>query len=976
MGTAGRIFNIPAGIPFADAFAGGLLARHGADPLALARVRILLPNRRAQRALREAFLRQGQGRPMLLPLMRPLGDVDEEEQGFLDRELAGLPPAIGRLERQLLLMRLIRRRPEFADAAQAARLAAELASLIDEVLVEQLDFAALADLAPEEYAGHWQITLEFLRIVTAEWPLILAERGQMEQAARRNELIARHARLLRAEPPDGPVYVAGSTGSVPATAGLMAAVLELPQGALVLPGLDQDLDETSWQAVGEEPTHPQHGLFRLLARLAVPRAEIRPWPWGEREGAARARARLVAEALRPAATTDLWRAGPRLGEDAVRGLSRIDAPGPEEEAGAIAILMREALEIPGRTAALVTPDRSLARRVAADLRRYGIEVDDSAGSPLGLTPPGSLLRLSAEMLASDFAPVPLLAACKHPLSAGGGDPAVFRRMVRQLEIAVLRGPRPGAGLAALRRALAATTALPPGLLEWLDRLAGRASELAALGARGAAPLRDILRAHVAFAEWLASDGEGTRLWAGEAGEVAARFVADLLEASALGETVSFASWPALLAELMAPEVVRPRYGRHPRLFIWGPLEARLQHADLVILGGLNEGTWPAEPPADPWMSRPMRARFGLPPAERRIGQAAHDFQQAAGSAQVVLSRTGKREGAETVPSRWLLRLENLLSGQGLALDHGSSERLLAWQAARDRPEEVRPCAPPEPRPPLALRPRRLPVTAIERWLRDPYAIHARYILRLRPLAALDEDPGARDRGNIVHEALDRFVRAYPADLPADARSRLVEIGREAFGPHLERPGVRAFWWPRFLRIVDWFLAWEHARRADGIFPLATETSGQLVFDAPGGPFQLRAKIDRIDRTKQGLVVLDYKTGRPPSRAQVESGLAPQLPLEAAILAEGGIAGVPLLPVESLDYLRLSGGRVAGEHLPLELDAGEAARTALVRLQHWVAAFDDPDMPYRSRPRPKFVREAGDYDHLARVREWSAAGGEE
>lgn len=975
MPLAGRIFSIPAGVPFADTFARGLLASHGADPLALARVRILLPNRRAQRALREAFLRQGEGKPMLLPLMRPLGDVDEEEQGFLDRDLQGLPPAIGRLERQLLLMRLVRRRPGFADAAQAAHLAGELASLIDEVLVEERDFADLARLAPEEYAGHWQTTLEFLRIVTAEWPLILAERGVMDQAARRNELIARHARTLLADPPAGPVYVAGSTGSVPATAKLMAAILALPQGALVLPGLDRDLDAESWQAVGSEPTHPQHGLHRLLERLGVSRGEVLPWPWADADAAGAGRSRLIAEALRPAATTDLWREARRFPADAVRGLSRIDASGPEEEAGAIALLMREALEHPGRTAALVTPDRSLARRVAADLRRYGIEVDDSAGRPLALTPPGSLLRLSAELIASDFAPVPLLAVCKHPLGAGGGDPAMFRRMARRIEVAVLRGPRPGAGLAALRRALASAEA-GRDLEDWLGALEARAAPLVALHARQNAPIGEILRAHVAFAEWLASDRAENRLWAGEAGEVAARFIADLLEAAAGSETIDFASWPALLAELMAPEVVRPRHGRHPRLFIWGPLEARLQHADLMILGGLNEGTWPAEPPPDPWMSRPMRARFGLSPPERRIGQAAHDFQQAAGAPEVVLCRTGKREGAETVPSRWLLRLENLLAGQGLALARERSERLLAWQAARDWPAAVRACAPPEPRPKLELRPRQLAVTAIERWLRDPYAIHARYILRLKPLPPLDEDPGARDRGNIVHEALDRFVRAHPLQLPADARARLIEIGRDAFGRHLDRPGVRAFWWPRFLRIVDWFLEWERVRRAAGILPVLTEASGAIAFDAPGGPFRLRAKVDRIDRTVSGLVILDYKTGRPPSRAQVEAGLAPQLPLEAAILAGGGFGDVPPLAVEGLDYLRLSGGPVPGEHLPLGLDARAAAQVALERLERWVALFDDPRTPYRSRPRPKFARDEGDYDHLARVREWSAAGGEE
>ncbi len=985
------VYTIPPGIAFLDAIAARVLEEAEGDPMALAHTHILVPTRRAVRALGEAFLRAGEGRPMVLPRVSPLGDVEEEALALSAGEtlrFAGaldLPPAIPELRRRLLLARLVlglaRATGGGPDSIEhATLLAGELSRLLDQVQTERLDFAALAGLVPEALAEHWRITLDFLRIVTESWPAVLAEEGGIDPAERRNRLLEAQAAAWAEAPPDGPVIAAGSTGSIPATADLLAVVARLPEGRVVLPGLDRHTDDESWDLLTAEPTHPQHGLARLLERFGVRRHEVADWPAPKPAAAAEMRAHFVAEAMRPAATSEAWRDIDNLSSDATRGLRRIDCPTPREEAGIIALLLREALEVQGRTAALVTPDRGLARRVAGELKRWDIDIDDSAGEPLATTPVGAFLRLTAEMVAARAAPVPLLAALKHPLAAGGEDPSAFRARVRALERAVLRGPRPSSDFGGLATALAAAADddRHDGIQIWVEELGEMVAAFAALVTKPDAVFGELLATHVAYAEALAaSDCESgpNRLWAGEAGEAAAGFIADLAQSARDLPPMAGREYPGLLDALMAGIVVRPRWGRHPRLHIWGPLEARLLHAGLVVIGGLNEGAWPPEPVADPWMSRPMRAEFGLAPPERRIGLSAHDFAQAMGAEEVVLTRAERVEGAPSVPSRWLLRLDTVLKGADLALADDSGA-WAAWRDALDAPIAVAPVSAPAPRPPVAARPRRLSVTRIGIWMRDPYAIYARHVLKLTPLDPLDADPGAAERGTFIHQALERFLAECPGAPPGDAFERLLAHGRAAFGAALARPGVGAFWWPRFERIARWFVA-EQTRAAGEGRALASEAIGRLEIAAPGGPFVLTARADRIDRRADGaLAIIDYKTGTVPGPGLVESGLEPQLPLEAAIAAAGGFEGVPVGTVAALEYWRLTGAEPPGERKPLRGDPGTLAEDALAGLSALVAVFDDPSTPYRPQPDPARAPRFDDYEHLARVREWSVGAGED
>ena len=999
------ILSMPPGAPFLERLASALLAGPslgGRFPgrFDLADLTILLPTRRAVRALGEAFLRAGDGAALILPSIRALGDIDEEEMildpAGLGAEALALPPPMPAMERQLRLARLIADEGG-ADEVRALGLAADLGRFLDMIVTEGADPAQLQTLVPQEFADHWQVTLDFLKVLTARWPEELARLGFMEQAERRNLLLRAQAQAWKAKPPAAPVIAAGSTGSIPATADLLDVIAHLPLGAVVLPGLDLELDDESWDMLGEPGTasHPQYGMKKLLTRLRAARADVVIWPGSDMPPARSARAKIISEALRPAETTDKWRGRlADLKQDAAEGLqgfSLIEAPSERDEAGAIALLMRDVLEVPGKTAALVTPDRRLARRVAMELRRWNIEVNDSGGEPLGKTPPAAFLRLVASMVAEDFAPVPLLACLKHPLASAGDAPGRFRANVRALEEILLRGPRPAPGIEGLRRALAAELARErpdgskpdarlPLLGKLLDRIETAIAPFAAR-MREAAPAQDFVMAHIAAAEALAAtpdESGAARLWVGEAGEAAANFIREMIDAAPAFDGLTPGSYPYLFDELLSARVMRPRFGLHPRLFIWGPLEARLQHADRMILGGLNEGTWPAEANIDPWVNRPMRTAMGLEPPERRIGLSAHDFAEGATAAEAVLSRALKVEGAPAVASRWWLRLESVI--QGLGQEKSASAEWWQWAQKLDAPAHVLDPARPRPAPPLDARPLRFSVTEIETLIRDPYSIYARKILRLPVLDPLDADIAAAERGTIIHEALERFVDAFPAALPDNALERLLEIGREVFAAAIGRPGVAAFWWPRFQRIARWIVEYERENRTNLRRSIA-EAKGEILIAELARAVSLSAKADRIDLRDDGTIdIVDYKTGTPPSARQVEIGLTPQLPLEAAIAMRGGFrekndagAKIPAARTNRMVYLRLNGGETAGEERVIADPDGDLAGNTYALLVDLLRQYESEKTPYLSRPRPMFWGRFGDYDHLARVKEWSAAG---
>jgi ATP-dependent helicase/nuclease subunit B len=983
------VFSIPAHVAFVDALAQGLVARCP-DPLDLARAQVFLPNRRAVRALTEAFVRVAGG-GLLLPRMTPVGDLSDDAFDRFAGGEAALPPAVSPLRRRLELARLVRARPEALSAVEALRLGDQLGGALDDLLAEEVPPERLRELvAASDLARHWQDIFAFLDIVITAWPPARDATGGSDGGTRLAALIDALIGRWRADPPTGVVVAAGITGSSPSLVRLLKALIALPRGLLVLPGLDTEMSPAAaarWDAIslGQSETrdseaHPQFALKALLARLGLARDEVQDWGVTTAMDGPAARTAAVMAAMAPAAAAD-W---PEGGDtDDFTGVTAIEAATSAEEAQAIAIALRRALETPGQTAALVTPDRVLARRVALHCRRWGLAIDDSAGEPLRLAPPGALALALTEAIAAGFSPVALLAALKHPLAAVGEGRPAWLAQVRALDL-VLRGVRPPPGLdsiaeaidayfaearARLRRRgnaapdrLAALDATAARLAEWWNGTAAMLEPLADLRDAGATDLARLAEALRVAGSALAGD----RLWSGTDGRALAGLVERLEADGAVLGRFDIEDAPALLSALLNDVAVRAPWGGHPRLRILGPLEAQLQRADLMILGGLNEGIWPQKPAPDPWLAPVVRTSLGLPGLARATGLAAHDFVGALGAPRVLITRARRDASAPLVPSRFWLRLQ--------AYTGGLSEDKALLRLARSIDGGGTPAlrAPPQPAPPRDKRPRQVALTAIDTLITDPFAYYARSILRLEPLDPLDQDPTAAERGTALHDVLERWTNSGGGSLERleqFANEMLVEQGKLF-------PLLRALWGPRARRALLWAGEAIHARELEGWQPIAAEAAGQLTL--PNG-ITITGRADRIDRHEDDgrLAVIDYKTGTPPSGPQVKAGLANQLGLLLAMACGGRLVDRDGRPVPggapgAIHYWQLKGGEPPGE-----VTAPLNGRNAVTAADHVTAVLDraeqrtrlllQTDAPFLSKRYPG--QSWADYDHLARVAEW-------
>ncbi len=1041
-----RVFSVPVSVPFLRTVVkalvdGRLVERFEArsNPAKLAEATLYLPTRRALRVAREVFLDELKSDAAVLPRIVALGDIDEDELAFAEEaeQLSAtapldIPPKLGELERRLTLAQLVGAwaRTEASGPlvvggpASTLALASDLARLMDDMVTRGVAWDALDGLVPGELDQYWQHSLKFLKIAREMWPNYLAEIGKIEPAVRRDLLITAEAARLAAQP-KGPVIAAGSTGSMPTTAKFLHTIASLPHGAVVLPGLDTDLDEKAWETIGgvknaqgkftahPASNHPQYAMHALLKRFGITRADVdileRPTAGG--------RDLLLSEAMRPSSATAEWH--DRLGDlfvdakiaDGMKTLAVIEAPNPEAEALAIAIAMREARHH-GKSAALVTPDRALAGRVTASLARWNLDYDDSGGDALTETPAGTFARLAAEVVTKGLEPPTLLALLKHPFLRLDATTGGNNRAIQALELALLRGTRPQAGTDGLARDFARFRvehdklernevsslhrAEPRARLKrWeLDQaekliaaLRAALAPLEALAASRAHDFAEIAARHREVLIALSCDEDGIALaFEDQEGLALAAAFDDLLnEETRSGLLVQLADYADVFQTAFADRAVRRPEKPGATLHIYGPLESRLMQADRIIVGGLIEGVWPPAPRIDPWLSRPMRHELGLDLPERRIGLSAHDFVQLLGHDDVILSHSAKAGGAPAVASRFLHRLEAVAGDARWEAAKRAGETYVRFAQALDAPAQVRPVSQPNPRPPVATRPLKMSVTAIEDWLRDPYSIYARHILRLEALDPVDMPLSAADRGSAIHDAIGAFTKQFASALPDDPVRTLRQIGEIYFAPLMERPEARALWWPRFQRIAAWFCQWESMRRAD-ISTIEAETRGEIAIQLGNErTFYLSARADRIERRNDGTyAILDYKTGQPPTGKQVRMGLSPQLTLEAAILREGGFADIPAgSSVGEIAYVRLSGNNPPGEHKRLELKIrqndkpqapDDAAREALQKLETLIHAFEEESQPYTSLVLPMWQNRYGSYDDLARIKEWSAAGG--
>lgn len=1021
---AGRVFTISPGAPFlatlAEALLDGRLIAgriYRAHPLDLADVSIYLPTRRAGAALRQAFRNAFGGGSAMLPRILSISDVLEAEDDLLAPEALDLPPVIAAAERRLMLARLVGRWRERVTSnqlltpsgqpvavpgspAEALNLSADLLALLDQAELEGVDWSKLDALVPDDYAAWWQLSLNFLRIATEALPAAIAERGQIGAGAFHRAMVEATIARWQNRPPPGPVIIAGSTGSVPSTADLMAAVLSLPEGALVLPGLDITAPSDTVAASIFDCAHPEHTMNRLIERLGVEREEIDEL--GAPQPALTARVDIVRRALVPAAVTDQWPqhaavldADAAGTEAALAGVSLTVAANEAEEALAAAIALRQCLENPEARSILVTPDRTIIRRVAAELDRFGIDVEDTAGQPLPQTPYGQLALLLTEAATEDFPPVKMAAILGHPETRFGWVSARIRPAGRLISRKILRGPRLAGGIAAISNALHALESrtetkddegrfLLSDALAVADAFGEAMAPLVAAASLAVPTLADFV---IALRETL---GRITRRPEEDTEEPtrAERQLLTILDhhagAADAGLALNSGDFAPVLRALIGNVLVLTP-SRQARVMATGPIEARLLPTDRLVLVGLDEGVFPPVTDTGAWLSRPMRAGLGLSPPEVRIGLSAHDFSAALGAPDTVLIRSARRGGAPTVPTRFLQRLTSLIGPARTEAMEARGNCFLEWaRRLDDRPALPR-AGRPNPTPPLTARPRMLPVTDIETLIRDPYAIYAKRILRLRPLDGFGETPDFGTRGTLVHGVLADFVATWTGPWDETAVVALIEFGRSRFSEVLSAyPEVHALWWPRFQALARFIVLEFEAKRA----PLArhTEIEGRLELT---DRFTLTGRADRIDIERDGRVtIIDFKTGRAPTAAQIAAQLTPQLPLEAVIARHGGfsrlsgpreaaeLVHVVLRGLEGRDEIESYSGHTprGGDPVTLEQTIAEAE----ARLRGLVRAYADPNRGYLSRARPFRKTDHGDYDHLARVSEWSIEddGGEE
>ncbi|WP_336293745.1 double-strand break repair protein AddB [Bartonella sp. CB169] len=1026
-----RVFSISLGTPFLPHFVDTLLsgtliddfAPSGDIQTALADTLIYVPTRRAARALRTAFVERSGKKSTFLPTIRPLGDSNEDSFLFAENYTYTLNPPIGESERLLLLARLIRpwrenlpahMRAMFgtedviipAHTADAIWLAQDLAQLMDEIETEEADWSKLKEIAPDTVAEWWQITLNFLNIVTQSWPQILKEKQRSNPTLWRNTILKMHAETLHRTNPNKPIIAAGATGSIPAVAQLLKVISYLPKGAVVLPGLDFHMDEAQWNALGtinEEITtsdflnhttrassHPQYHFKKLLSLMKCNRAHVREI--GQQSSINKKRAALLSEALRPASTTDTWAQIVRDDyESLCENLSLIEAINEREEALAISVALRNAIEDPQKTAALITNDRNLARRVVVELQRFGIEANDSGGIPLSQTLPSTLLRLILENMFQPNDPVAFLSLLKHPLTTLGQNRHRLREMVENFELFVLRGSTGRINLCACDQFF--ETWMKTHLHNNSDNntFDQRKSEetrlLCHLLAEAVEPLTSLIKqkkectineAAIATVEVFENFGCNennslANLYQDEAGQALSTFLCELISDQS-GLKFHLHEWPAMFSALIATRSVTPPPGGHPRLFIWGALESRLQTVDTMIIGGLNEGSWPITTRNNAFLSRPMKIMLTLEPPEHRIGLSAHDFQWAMGMNKIVMSRAKRVNHAPSIPSRWLQRLETVVGKQVWKQIRARGEIFLHWAKTLDSTNLTAHAQRPCPVPPLNMRPQHFSVTEIATLRYDPYAIYAKKILRLKPLKPLIYNPSAAERGTLYHAILATFCTQIKDPNSTNALDALLTIGRKEFNKLNLSRDIQTIWWIIFENFAPFFIQWE---KSLGPRERHAEVSSKKIPIGTTG-ITLSGRADRIDVFPGKMVeILDFKTNLPPSSKQVRDLLFPQLALETALLMQGAFTDFQGFTPSNLFYIPLNKkGEIKSQSVFSSKEAmdqknvislGKKAWEHLISLMEY---YQNPQQGYLSHAVPLQKPYESDYDHLARLWEWS------
>ena len=1017
-----HVFSISSGAPFLrslrDALFDGSLYDDWdirTNPLTLSDLTIYLPTRRAVQFLKEILAEEHEA--LVLPDIRPLADASTRDIFEDVRSAASddaAETALSSNARVLILSELVAQWHKSLVAAMAAdengthriiggtsseffHLAQELASLLDTFTIHGVDAKALKAAFPADQDKFWELTHKFMSIVLREWPGILAEANLADPVRLHEVNIAELTARIENKSLQKRIIIAGSTGSMPSTARLIRAVAHAPLGRVILPGIDFHSADADFPKHGADDVHwghPQFIMARLTALIGIQRSEIKRLG---KPGERRARREwLAAHALMPAEATAAWHS--EISEKsesiamALAGCALIEARDEEEESKAIACAIRETLENPRATVALVTPDRSIVDRIKPVLDRWSIPFHDSADTPCARTSAGTLLITLAEWMAYPHHPETVCAMLAQPDT----EFCLSRDEVTQIHAYLeMRSFRDAAPPATIDQFFSLLEGTEPGgheqnfplrgeSVNFADGCKALATDMRHFAQKNAAvvrgdplPIRQLIEAHLELATLATAQRHGSLP------EDVAAITQDTLETlrgmDALSLTLTAADYARILPTLLGRrhQPLVPQSAGHVHIF--GLLEARLMEADLIILAGLNEQGWPPQPDADAFITRGMRNTLGLPQLEQSIGQTAHDFVQSLTAAdRVIISRSNKDKGTPTIASRFLQRIAAFAGPDNAAWSAMArrGRRYMQWAQQLDA-TEIAPASRPSPVISADMMPRRISVTDAEIILRDPYAFFARKILKLEEPGLWNRLPEAQLRGIIVHEAVARLAQAEALDPFALHRweaeiDAILEIQRLP-------DALRLFWRPGLYRLGEFFTAW-HGSRITGARRVTVEVKGALQLAvAPQLEILLSGRADRIEMHDDFAAIIDFKTGAVPTRKAAESGLSPQLLIEAAMAAEGAFgADHARKPVQALLYLGLKIATGEGKESAIFPDrpqdipdiSGQHLRAFRTRLERHALG----ELGFISRRFPMNERISGAYDHLARVAEWSRLPG--
>ena len=1084
-----RLFTCPLGVDLLDSVVDALMSGQlikgffpADDPLQFVATTIYVPTRRAKQALShkivQRFVSDREAHGVLLPKIIPLADAGDEQSVISDNTdiqalLSTLSPSISPIERRLILAQLILAWGKAmgqavlplqsynalhnpctdhetiepllvpASISDACAMACDLARLLDDMTLWQAHFRDLELLPEERFDDYFKITSEFLRIASEQWPAILSERGMSDPTFRRDSLLRKEADLLRIHGSADPIIAIGSTGTLPSTALFLQAIANLEKGAVVLPALDTQLDGATFEGLqhtlkndSAAHTHPQAILARLLNHMQVPVRDV--LILGQAQQSMIMREKLLSEALRPAETTDLWiEPAHSLSKDerdmALSGVQVIIAQDEREEALAIALAMRETLENPDATVALITPDRTLAERVSAELTRWHIKASDSAGKALMRAQVGSFAALVSEVMHAQK-PAHIQALLMHPLTRCGLTQTQHALINHVLSSGVFQGLVPDQGFDVLQKHVVAQahaaqhdrrSPLPMKRLEpnhWV--LAGeflsKISEIfqTALSIHAGDETQSIsqwAQNHARACEALSKDENGISLVDIQNGAeqwhaLIHELTQGLPERDIIDLKITAFEYHQLMSAFMREIKVPIEEGElspnqdHPRVFIWGLLEARLLKADRVILGGLDEQIWPPAAKPDAFLTRSMRLALGLPPPEQRIGQTAHDFVSAMGVEDVILTRAHKRGGSPTVESRFMQRLAAYVGEEAWRITKERGQQYLTIARELDRAHQTHKIKPPMPRPPADMQPQSLSVTEIETLIRDPFAIYAKHILKLNKLEGMRHQLEARDYGTWCHRLFETHFKIVSHQKAVDPRALWQTIVQKSFEPYEAFPQTCALWQARIAPVLEAYTLWDQQERSAATYIAIEAYARTTMMLDDGTAFVLRGTADRIQISDQGAHIIDFKTGSPPSNPQITQGLSPQLTLEMAMLKRGGFETLARFASSytsgndlKLSYIKLGGSEhfkqthvkpsfpkntaqkvqediqdTQAEDIPTLNDVIEDHWNNLGKL---LMRHRSGDIPFLSHKMPIKTKWVGDYDHLSRFKEWSATGGE-